>query len=71
MFRLEQKLDTENYSEYDSRVFGFVGERLLDVWIDTNDIKYKEIPVMYMENQNWFKKGYNFLKRKFVGKGEA
>ena len=71
LFRLEQKLDTENYSEYDSRVFGFVGERLLDVWIDTNDIKYKEIPVMYMENQNWFKKGYNFLKRKFVGKGEA
>jgi len=30
-----------------------------------NEIAYKEIPYVFMENQNWFKKGSAFLKRKF------
>ena len=68
LFKLESRLDISGYSAYDSRVFGFVSERLLDVWIKTNNIDYAEVPVMYMEKQNWWKKGTNFLKRKFIGK---
>ena len=30
----------------------------------TKDIPYKELPCMFMENQNWFVKGGNFLLRK-------
>ena len=71
LFKLEERLDISDYSDYDSRVFGFVSERLLDVWIDTNKIRYTELPVMYMEKQNWFRKGFNFLKRKFAGKEKA
>jgi len=45
-------------------VFGFVSERLLDVWLNTNNIKSREIPYVFMENQNWLKKGMSFLVRK-------
>ena len=65
LFELEKRLDISGYNENDSRVFGFVSERLLDVWIETNHIKYMDIPYIFMEQQNWIVKGMNFLKRKF------
>lgn len=65
---LEKRLDISGYSAYDARVFGFVAERLLDVWIETNGISYTEAPFWYIEKQNWLKKGGAFLKRKFTGK---
>ena len=64
LFELENRLDISNYNENDSRVFGFVSERLLDVWVDTNGYKYKNIPYIFMEHQNWFVKGLSFVKRK-------
>lgn len=65
LFALERRLDTSSYSDYDKRVFGFVGERLLDVWMETNRIPYRELPVLHMESQHWLKKGPAFLARKF------
>ncbi len=62
---LEKRLDIRSYSKNDSRVFGFVSERLLDVWIATNGLDYKDIPYIFMENQNWIVKGGNFIRRKF------
>ncbi len=65
---LEEKLDISEYSSNDQRVFGFVAERLLDVWIETEGIPYCECPVIHMESQHWLKKGSAFLKRKFFTK---
>lgn len=67
---LEKRLDISSYSAYDARVFGFVAERVLDVWIETNNIQYVEAPFWYIEKQNWLKKGGAFLKRKFTGKSK-
>ena len=64
LFELEKRLEISNYSANDKRVFGFVSERLLDVWLDTNDIKYKDIPYIVLEKQNWITKGLNFILRK-------
>ena len=64
LFDLEKRLDISDYNENDSRVFGFVSERLLDVWIETNNVKYKEVPYVFMESQNWLVKGGKFIKRK-------
>lgn len=65
LFELEKRLDISTYNQNDSRVFGFVSERLLDVWINTNHIHYVDQPYIFMEKQNWFIKGINFVKRKF------
>ena len=68
LFELESRLDISDYSTNDARVFGFVSERLLDIWLETNQFPYKELPYVFMEDQNWFVKGGNFLKRKFAMK---
>lgn len=64
LFELEKRLDISDYSAYDARVFGFVSERLLDIWIKTNKLTYINIPVEFMEKQNWLVKGTKFLERK-------
>ena len=65
LFELENRIDISNYTTMEARVFGFISELLLDVWLETKQIKYKEVNVSFMENQNWLKKGGLFLKRKF------
>lgn len=66
LFELEKRLDISAYNKNDSRVFGFVSERLLDVWIGTNGFAYQDAPYVFMENQNWIVKGGNFLRRKMT-----
>ena len=65
LFELERRLDISGYSPNDQRVFGFVGERLLDVWIEAEGIPYRDVPYMFLERQNWLVKGGRFLLRKF------
>ncbi len=67
LFELEKRLDISDYNANDRRVFGFVAERLLDVWLETNGIRYREIPYMFLENQHWLKKGAAFVLRKLKG----
>lgn len=64
LFELEKRLDISKYSTNDQRVFGFVSERLLDVWLETNQIEYKDIPYMFLEKEHWVTKGVNFILRK-------
>lgn len=68
LFELEKRIDISNYTTMEARVFGFISELLLDVWLETKQIRYKEVNVSFMEKQNWIKKGTLFLKRKIVGK---
>lgn len=66
LFELEKRIDISNYTVMEARVFGFISELLLDVWLETKQIEYKEINVSFMEKQNWIKKGFLFLKRKIL-----
>jgi hypothetical protein len=65
LFEVEKRLDISSYSENDQRVFGFLGERLLDVWVETKQLRYVETPVINLEKQKWIKKGALFIQRKF------
>lgn len=67
LFELERRLNISSYSAYDIRVFGFVAERLLDVWIMANKVDYVELPVVHLESQHWPRKALMFLWRKLKG----
>ena len=65
LFELEKRIDISYYSQYEARVFGFLSERLFNVWLEHKKLNIVEVPVVFMEKQNWIKKIYGFLKRKF------
>lgn len=67
LFKLEKELDLKKYTGQDLRVFGFVSELLMDVYVNKNNLKVKNQKYLFMEKQNWFNKILNFLKRKFKG----
>lgn len=46
------------------RVYGFLAERMLDVYLEKNHYSYKEISVLNTESQHWIKKIVAFLRRK-------
>lgn len=66
LFTLEKQIDISRYDAYNQRLFGFISERLLDVYLEANHLSYKDIPVLFMEKEHWIKKGFAFLKRKFI-----
>lgn len=67
LFELESVTDISEYDAYQSRIYGFISERLFDVWLNKQSLTYKEVPVMHMEHQNWLIKGTSFIKRKIAG----
>lgn len=64
--KVESKIDISSYSIYDQRVYGFISELLFDVYCAKNNLKIKDQKYLFFENQNWFKKGWNFIKRKIT-----
>ena len=65
LFELEKRVDISNYNQYEARVFGFLSERLFNVWLEKQELNYYEVPVVFLEKQDWGKKIFEFLKRKF------
>lgn len=62
--KIETKVDMTGYTAYEARVFGFVSELMLDIWLEKNQIPYHEQNVSFMEKQNWLRKGGLFVARK-------
>lgn len=65
LFAIENELDISSYSPNDQRVFGFLAERLLNVWLCHQKLRRKEMPLLYLEDQHWIRKGFRFVFRKF------
>lgn len=69
LFELEQRVDISSYDAYNARVFGFLSERLFNVWLEKQGLNVKEERIVFLEKINWWKKGRDFLQRKFFYKG--
>lgn len=68
LFELEEQFKDAEYDGFHSRFYGRVSELLLDVYINTNGLKYVETPLVYTEKIDWYRKITGFLKAKFLGK---
>lgn len=68
LFELENRMSNELYNSFHARFYGRVSELLLDIWIEKNNLKYLEIPIINMEKVNWLIKGGSFLLAKFTGR---
>lgn len=65
LFELEKRIDISQYNAYQSRIFGFLGERLFNVWLEKKQLKVKEVDVVNLEPIQWITKICRFIRRKF------
>ena len=68
LFTLEKRIDVSSYDSFEARIFGFLSERLFNVWLERQSLKQVEVPVVFLENIDWLQKIRDFLKRKFLGR---
>lgn len=47
LFELEKRVDLTGYSQYHQRIYGFIAERLILVWLSKENMKIKDLPVLY------------------------
>ena len=66
LFAVEDSIDLEDYDNHQKRVFGYISERLFNVWLLKNKLRIKEIGVHNLEGENFFLKAWGLIKRKFV-----
>ncbi|MBQ0083289.1 MAG: DUF4422 domain-containing protein [Clostridiales bacterium] len=67
LFELENRAAGSQYDDFHARFYGRVSELLFDVYLLTNGIGGVEVPLLYTEKVNWWKKGTGFLRAKFFG----
>ena len=63
--KLEKRIDISNYSTQEARVYGYLSELLMDIWVETNEICFKEIHWYQLGNKHMIKKIFYFVCRKF------
>ena len=70
--KLENEIDISDYSVQEARVFGYISELLMDVWLYTTNESYKEIPWGQIGPKQLVKKAISFVNRKFgIGKKQT
>jgi hypothetical protein len=50
LFELEKRHNISDYNNYQKRVYGFIAERLLGVWIKKHKLKIKETNIAYIQD---------------------
>lgn len=67
LFQLEKRIDISQYDAYQARVYGFLGERLFNVWLENKHLKTCDVEIVNLEPVDWLKKISDFIKRKING----
>lgn len=69
LFELEKKIDLSCYDGYNTRMYGFVSERLINVWIHHENLSVKEMPVYFTDKGSVGKRVMNKIKWKLGLRG--
>lgn len=64
---LQRRIDVKQYNAFHARLFGRIGELLLDVWLRTKKVKYREVKVVNLEPVNYPRKVWRYLLARFGG----
>lgn len=51
LFELQKQINIDLYDDYNKRVYGFLSERLFNVWLDKNNFNIKTVPVFNTESK--------------------
>lgn len=62
--KVENQIDITNYSVQEKRVFGYLSELLMDVWLETNAFTYTELSWGQLGGKNNVKKAISLVERK-------
>jgi hypothetical protein len=49
LFKFEKRVNLESYEGYQRRILGFLGERLLTLWVIHKGLKIKELQLLYFK----------------------
>lgn len=63
LFDLEERLDLSSYDDKQKRVFGFISERLFNIWIIHNKYKVKMLAVCNTEDFSFIKNIKQIIKQ--------
>lgn len=58
LFEVEERVNISEYDDYHKRIFGFMSERLMYVFMKHNKVKIKEVGVVNTEERWTFKKKF-------------
>lgn len=63
--KLEEKIDISRYSVQEKRVYGYISELLMDVWLYTTQTSYIEVDWGQIGGKKNLKKAFYLMKRKY------
>lgn len=65
LFNFEKEMDISKYDNYQSRIFGFLSERLFTIWLLKKNLKIYESEIIFLEeNPSLFERIRIFIKSK-------
>lgn len=62
--RLEKEIDISDYSIQEARVYGYISELLMDVWLETNNFRTTEVRWEQLGGKKNFQKAISLVERK-------
>ena len=72
LFEVEKRIDISSYDSYQRRVFGFLSERLQNIYIEHlkrhTSARIIELPLVYWEAdaKTFYKRKFKYVKRRFL-----
>lgn len=66
LFEVEKHLDVSGYTGKDTRVFGYIAERLMDVWVAHEGLRVRHVRVLHLEGQQWPRRIAVYLRRRLI-----
>ncbi len=65
LFEYETWMDQRGLIDEKFRLYGYISERLLDVFLYSRELKITESDIVMLERVNWTRKIFSFIGRKF------